>query len=109
MRDFLALVAASSAPAVGSFESHVLEFKVALNRAENGKKPDYPELAKDVAAFANSAGGTILVGADEGPPRCLKRYMPLNATQANEVATAYVQAGEAWCFPRVVLEIVQLD
>lgn len=46
-------------------EGRRIDFKEAFKRAENGKSRDSHEIAKDVAAFANSSGGDIVYGVTE--------------------------------------------
>lgn len=46
-------------------EGRRIDFKEAFKRAENGKNRDSHEIAKDVAAFANSSGGDIVYGVIE--------------------------------------------
>lgn len=57
------------------------------------------ELAKDVAAFANAVGGTILVGVTEGPDKRL-RYTPLPEPFAQKVQAAYEEAAKGRCSPQ---------
>lgn len=65
-------------------ESLEIDFKraEALERTE-GKKA---EIAKDVSAFANSAGGTILYGMEENPspPHCAVALSPINAKECSK-------------------------
>lgn len=95
-------------PAPGTTEGQFLEFKRKLNRLENGAKIDYAELAKDIAAFANAFGGTILLGGQERAAGELERFDALTAEEVNEAELAYVHAGEAQCFPRVAVDVVRL-
>jgi hypothetical protein len=67
---FTPITTRAHVPQVGQgFESPVLDLKEhpeAYKRHVNGERQwDYFELAKDVAAFANNLGGTILVGAKQ--------------------------------------------
>ena len=61
------------------------------------------ELAKDIAAFANSQGGTIVIGALEENER-LARYDPLPGSFANDVKRAYDHAVRDRCLPRPTVE-----
>jgi len=58
------------------------------------------EPAKDVAAFANSEGGTLLVGAFEDK-KCgvVTKYFPMPDEQAGEVRNAYSRAVGDRCHP----------
>src|SRR5262245_27884590 len=49
------------------------------------------ELAKDVAAFANSVGGTILIGADREGER-LRAYAPLKEDASKAAMEAFDRA-----------------
>ena len=95
-------------PHIGTTESECLDFKARLNRTDGGRKVDYAELAKDLAAFANAYGGTILVGACERGVGELQQYDALSAEEAEEAGTAYVHAGEALCFPRVPVTLARI-
>lgn len=56
--------------------------------------------AKDVAAFANHLGGTILVGAKEADPRGrLERYVGLPAADAATVRDTFSKAVKDRCEP----------
>ncbi len=46
-------------------EGRRIDFKEAFKRSDNGKNRDSHEVAKDVAAFANSSGGDIIYGVIE--------------------------------------------
>jgi Putative DNA-binding domain len=46
-------------------EGRRIDFKEAFKRTDNGKSRDSHEIAKDVAAFANSSGGDIVYGLIE--------------------------------------------
>src|SRR4051812_43949768 len=54
--------------------------------------------AKDVAAFANHQGGTLLIGAQE-VQGLLQSYVGMTAAAAVAVRTAYSQAIEQRCQP----------
>lgn len=75
---------------------------VSSTRNEDGRMIyDYTELAKDIAAFANSIGGIILVGAQEearGTGR-LKAYRPIPEMEAKEIRAAYNTAARDHCRP----------
>lgn len=62
------------------------------------------ELAKDVAAFANSVGGTILVGAHEGASNTLGRYAPMTEDLAGTLRDAYNKAVGARCEPAPIID-----
>jgi hypothetical protein len=64
------------------------------------------ELAKDVAAFANSAGGTILVGAHEGANNTLGKYAAMAESLAGTIRDAYNKAVSARCAPAPIVDPV---
>ncbi len=69
-------------------------------------KATQEELAKDVAAFANASGGTILVGADENfSTNALSGWFPLSETDAAGVKTAYENAVRNRCSPPPVIDV----
>lgn len=76
--------------ALSSPESWELDFKHRVNVAE------WWELAKDVAAFANHVGGTLVVGSREGDPRA----PGLSEDDAHKTADAYERAARDRCVPR---------
>ena len=58
------------------------------------------ELAKDVAAFANVAGGIILVGAAEDRRRgTVGRYFPMSVSDAKALRDAFSEAVRDRCSP----------
>lgn len=76
-------------PAEHTFESNTLDFKAAPTESSL-------EMGKDVAAFANAQGGTVLVGAHGGDR--LERYNPMTVELAQSVA-AYDRAVRDRCAP----------
>lgn len=80
-----------------SRERLAMDFKREVNPAKHF------EMAKDVAAFANSAGGVILVGAEEEENR-LARYSPMAEARADLVRAAYSQAVTTRCSPVPICE-----
>ena len=88
-------------PAVGhGYERATLDLKARCNLGKT------VHLAKDVAAFANHLGGTILVGATEANSR-VGAYTPL--TEADTAATqdAISKAVADRCSPRPVLDFAR--
>lgn len=84
-------------PKIGANETPTLDFKKTVDPSNLG------ELAKDIAAFANSEGGAIIVGAVEEDDR-LARYEPLPEEFAGKVKRAYDHAQRDRCLPRPVVE-----
>jgi hypothetical protein len=90
-------------PATGAaFEGATFDMKGGgINRA------DFGEMAKDVAAFANAAGGVIVVGVDHQDgtaQRC-----PLPREEANEIVELYSQAVGDRCSPRPLIDPCAID
>lgn len=89
------ILSADDLPTVGVDSEHLaVDFKSDM--------PNVPvfELAKDVAAFANAAGGTILHRAHEDRQRrVLGRYEPMSSTEAGSVVAAYDHSIRDRCFP----------
>ena len=84
-------------PHVGTtYETSRLDFKRSVG-------DDRTELAKDVAAFANSVGGAIVVGACAAGER-LEAYAPLPAECAASVREAYDLAVRDLCLPKPLVE-----
>lgn len=64
------------------------------------------ELAKDVAAFANLAGGVVLVGAVEDKRvGILSRYLPMAAERAQVIADAFSKAVAQRCSPAPLVDV----
>jgi hypothetical protein len=72
---------------------------------------DQRELAKDVAAFANALGGTILVGAVEDRKRgTLGCYKPMpRLEEAEKLKRAYELAVTQRCVPQPTVEVVRIE
>jgi hypothetical protein len=72
---------------------------------------DQRELAKDVAAFANALGGTVLVGAVEDRKRAtLGCYKPMPRLEdAEKLKRAYELAVTQRCVPQPVIEVVRIE
>ncbi|NTX32818.1 ATP-binding protein [Myxococcus sp. CA033] len=58
------------------------------------------EMAKDMAAFANNIGGTLLIGAIEDPSSgTLQAYRPLSESDAAKTVKAYSETAIQRCYP----------
>ncbi|MFT3697733.1 MAG: ATP-binding protein [Kofleriaceae bacterium] len=66
------------------------------------------ERAKDVAAFANHLGGTLLIGASEVDGE-LKAYVGLSVKDAEAVRDDYSKAVADRCQPRPAIDFEQFD
>ena len=84
-------------------ESLVLDFKVTVDPKA------WWELAKDIAAFANHVGGTLVVGADEPAAGAAPSYSGLSAEHAERVAKAYEDAVLEHCLPHPVVRVIPID
>jgi hypothetical protein len=84
-----------------SHEMARMEFK----RELSAKGP--VEHAKDVAAFANSVGGTILVGAERDGER-LEAYRPMTKEHSGAAMKAYDEAVRDRCSPKPLVEIHEI-
>jgi hypothetical protein len=83
-------------------EKQDLDFKTF---ADSGKMWEH---AKDIAAFANSVGGVLLVGADNTTDPTVLKYPGLAPSQTvADVATIYEKAG-AMCSPAQNVEAVPM-
>ena len=86
---------ANQLPVVGTaYENAELDFKRQVDPT------NLLELAKDIAAFANQFGGTILVGMEEGKDGLLEAHHPLPTIFAAKVQTAYETAARELLSPR---------
>jgi hypothetical protein len=66
-------------------------------------KPDHLELAKDLAAFANAYGGTIIVGAHESPSGILSKYGVMKKDVATHICDEYAAAQKNRLRPAVLV------
>ena len=90
-------------PAVGSTESDSLDFKTEVKPVVGKVSADRFELAKDVAAFANAAGGTLLIGACGGS--VLTAFKPIDEATAAWLAREYEEAVRDRCAPPVSIRV----
>lgn len=85
-------------PAVGDgFEHATLDLKV---RADLTKSF---HLAKDVAAFANHLGGTLIIGAQEKNSR-VEAYVPMPEADANKTQDAFSKEVAQRCSPKPLID-----
>lgn len=85
-------------PEVGTPESMVLDFKGLPSKKKGSgderdpRNWDHAKNARDIAAFANSIGGTLLVGADDGGGTGkLVRFVDINPELATAVEGHYTE------------------
>lgn len=102
MSSFRPIASPEDLPAFGTREHVALDFKAKANG-------DAVERAKDMAAFANASGGTLLIGAQDTDDK-LVGWVPMRAEDAQQVVTLYEEA-IALCTPapRVDLHAIQKD
>jgi hypothetical protein len=68
------------------------------------------ELAKDIAGFANSLGGVVLVGAvEDSTTGTLLRYNPMGTATAEALKRAYELANSQRCQPTPVVDVVRIS
>ncbi len=88
-------------PAIGEgYETATLDLKLA------GQIAGGFHLAKDVAAFANHQGGTLLMGVGEKNGR-VEVYQPLDEAKANELQKATSEAVRNRCSPKPFVDLVR--
>lgn len=78
-------------------EQHHLDFKAEPT-------DDAFEIAKDVAAFANAEGGTLLIGA-RGRGEYLSKYEPLTRKAASQAQRTYEEAVRDRCSPAPLFNV----
>ncbi|GMV16718.1 MAG: hypothetical protein AMXMBFR56_49420 [Polyangiaceae bacterium] len=100
---FQPILTEAELPAVGTPEGATLDFKAKLD-------PNWTNfwLARQVAAFANSVGGTLLIGAGEDGRDALKQYLPLTQADAEQVERSYGNAVRDRCSPQPYFEPVRI-
>ena len=108
MPKFAEFVPSSPLPSVGiAYERATLDLK--RTYLDKGTRPPRFEMAKDVAAFANAIGGTILVGIQEGHPSgTVARYAPLSDDEATAHTKAIQEAVDHRCRPRPLVQIERI-
>lgn len=89
--------------ACASTEGRSLDFK----SGKTTKEPEWRELAKDIAAFANHVGGVLLVGAAESADNIATPY-GLEPTEAQRLQSAYEEAARDKCAPRPIITCKQI-
>ncbi|MBK9035465.1 MAG: ATP-binding protein [Myxococcales bacterium] len=67
------------------------------------------EKAKDVAAFANHLGGTILIGAQEDRSSQVLTYNPLTSKEADDSEKAIAQAINNRCRPTPLINFERIS
>jgi hypothetical protein len=109
------ILVATDLPAVGSaVETSVFDMKREAHRtgspsAGRGQYNQF-ELAKDVAMFANAAGGVVLIGAAEnGTTGVLQAYHPVSDADAKDIADAFGDAVANRCHPAPLIEAVPIQ
>lgn len=75
------------------YETDTLDFKM------TSKDTEPAELAKDVAAFANHVGGTILVGMKENKPGLAPTPFPMSGEELAKQRRRYEKAVQSFCDP----------
>ncbi len=104
MARFDPITIASQLPAVGaSYERSTLDFK-----KTSSAKPTQ-EQAKDVAAFANRFGGTLLIGFEERSDGRVGNIEALPSTHAANVKSAISQAVRDRCRPSPTVDVDIID
>ncbi len=96
-------LASGDLPQPGPVPEH-LRFDMKLRVAPQvlqGVQPS--DLANDIAAFANTSGGVLLIGAAEGPTGVLREYVPMDHSTAQQVVNAYGRA-RLECSPQPVVD-----
>jgi hypothetical protein len=89
-------------PKVGDgYETATLDLKL-----RGQFKPGF-HVAKDIAAFANHLGGTLLIGAKELNGR-IEMYQPLDEAAANDIQKAASEAVRDRCSPRPIVDFVRV-
>lgn len=105
---FKTITSESDLPTIGeSHEDLNLDMKSYSEQIETAKHYPEIEMAKDVAAFSNSTGGVILVGAFEKNNHggYLSHYTPISHKKAEEVKKSFNVAVENRCSPSPLIDI----
>jgi hypothetical protein len=90
-------------PPIGTRETDAIDFK------ETTSPTDPVELAKDVAALANTLGGVLIIGAKETDSSVLKGYPGIPMKHAISLEKAYEEAVKDRCVPVPRITFRKLD
>ncbi len=93
------ITAASEIPAIGTRERYNVDFKAKL-------VADSFEIAKDVAAFSNTFGGTLIIGGAGGDR--VEKYLPVDSAAAHDVGRLVDEAVRDRCRPAPFIDIFEL-
>ena len=100
---FVPLITASQLPAIGAdIERAVMDWKASATQTTAFHK------AKDVAAFANHLGGTILVGAAESGGQ-LASYVGMTPAEAAALRDAFSRAVRDKCEPPPAVDFGEIE
>jgi hypothetical protein len=102
MSKFVPITNAAQLPSEGAGYEHAL-----LDLKERSESTTAFHKAKDVAAFANHLGGTLLVGAKEQNGR-VRAYCPLTEKALNAAQAEFSQAIRDRCSPSPVANIARI-
>ena len=112
---FTPVTESSQLPREGTgFEHLIFDMKAgrgAYRYFDKGVELDWKryEIAKDVAAFANGMGGTILIGAEEDErDGTLLSYPGVTDAQARELTEIIGEIVEKRCFPRPLIDVMRV-
>ncbi len=102
MPQFTPIIRSDQLPSVGAkVESPTFDIKATYDTTKQF------EAAKDVAAFANHLGGTLLIGAAEKDGG-LSKYLPIEEKRANEIAALFERAVKDRCRPLPTIAVDQI-
>jgi hypothetical protein len=87
-----------SLPPLGTREGVTLDFKATIKLTDKGALDDPFEAAKDVAAFANTYGGTLLIGAAH-VGEAVSKYLPMTDAVASTIERLVEESVRDRCRP----------
>lgn len=92
---------------IGAHEKAVIDFKKEYDLRDLDKNDGRFEIAKDIAAFANHLGGTIVVGAVENPQT--GKLVAFNSVQDEKRLVQALDQALNFCLPPPVATHEQID
>ena len=96
-------------PAIGDPETTILDFKAKPYGPSKKGSPPALEIGKDVAAFANARGGTLLIGACEKKgANTLESFLSLTPEGAEQASRDIDDAVKARCFPPPLVAVEKI-
>ncbi|MFE8601214.1 AlbA family DNA-binding domain-containing protein [Archangium violaceum] len=101
---FTKITSRDTLPPISSSETDALDWKAMV-----ADPPNRTEFAKDMAAFANASGGSIVIGVRQGRATETAEFKPLTQQAARSLARAYEEAARDLISPPPTVETAAIE